>query len=379
MITTKPLDSERYKLIIPVLALALVLTGCDRIPPPLLTESSGVWTSGFPANATIGVSFPQSTSESWDSRKAKFSNSLETAGFTLMMTYADGGVYDQQNQILSMIYGGAKVIIVNAIDGSQLGDQLAAAKQAGITIIAFDRLLTKTPDVDIYITYDRCQAGRNQATSLLEGLAALKGAGPYNIELIAGAIEDGNALVYFNCAMEILQPKIDDGTLIIPSGQLTREQVATVGWRPDNAKKRLGAILSDFYNGASLDGILSPNDTLARAAISALEDASLPIPVVTGQDSEEESVRWVANGLQYSTINNGFDKLVDEVAGIVKQLQQGQEITFTDTTTFDNGVKIVPAYLLDPLIVTQDNVCTAYDPNTGAGKAAAETPLCRGG
>ena len=379
----KFLDSQRTRgaamrrLIIPVLALALVLTGCDYVtPPPLLTESSGVWTSGFPADATIGVSFPQSHHLSREFYMYPFEDGLAAAGFTPIFTFADNGVAGQQMQIQNMIDAGAKVIIVNAIDGSQLGDQLAAAKQAGVTIIAYDRMLTRTPNVDIYIAYDTCQVGKAQATSLLEGLSTRKGAGPYNIELIAGAMDDRNALVFFNCAMEVLQPKIDDGTLRVPSGQTTLEQVQTDGWRHENATKRLGAILSDFYGDTLLDGVLSQYDSISRPIIATIEDAGLPTPVVTGLYSEEESIRWIAEGRQYSTIYLDGSALTSQTINLVKQLQQGDK-PFTDTT-YDNGVKTVPAYLLPPVTVTQENVCTVYDRNTMAGHAAAETPLCKG-
>jgi len=379
----KFLDSERYKLIVPVLALALVLTGCTTSgtadPPEPSTPSDTAPEVGFPADAVIGVSMPQKTSQSWVPAEGMFRDGLKDAGFTPKVSFADGGVIEQQNQIQAMIDAGAKVIIVSPINGSQLGEQLAAAKQAGITVIAYERLLKNTPNVDAYIAYDYCQEGRAQGTALLEGLAK-KGHGPYNIELIAGWPDDVDyAPPLFNCAMEVLQPKIDDGTLKVPSGQLTQAQVGTDGWLATNAKKRLDSILSDFYsNGTLLDGVLSPNDTLARTAITAAEEAGLSIPVVTGRDSEEESIRSIADGKQYSTIYQDDFTLVTETISIVKQLQQGQEIAFTDTTTYDNGVKIVPAYLLPAVIVTQDNICTAYPFDTAPGKAAAATPLCKG-
>jgi len=365
------------------LALALVLTGCASLgtsePSEPPTPPSTAPEVGFPADAVIGVSFPQKTIAAWSLPEIFFNDGLKDAGFKPKVVFADaGGVQQQQEQIQSMIDAGAKVIIVSPIDGSRLGEQLASAKQAGITVIAYERLLTGTPDVDMYIAYDNCQVGTVQGTALLEGLAK-KGPGPYNIELIAGASEDGSSLVFFNCAMEVLQPKIDDGTLRIPSGQTTMQQVRTEGWLAANAQIRIETILSDFYSdGTKLNGILSPNDTLARAAITALEDASLPIPVVTGQDAEEESIRLIAEGRQHSTVFLDDFTLVTQTISLVKQLQQGQEITFNDTTTFDNGVKVVPAQMLAPMLITQDNICTALDLYSAAGRAAAETPLCKG-
>jgi len=369
-----------------------MLTGCGSSPAapattstsdtaqaPATTDTSAAPAAGFAADATIGVSLPQKTSENWVLAEGLFNDGLTAAGFKPMVSFADGGVTEQQNQIQAMITQGAKVIVIGAIDGSQLGTQLAAAKQAGITIIAYDRLLTNTPDVDMYVAYDNCQVGTLQGQALLDGLAAQQGASPWNIELIAGSPDDANSTPFFQCAMNVLQPKIDDGTLKIPSGQVSQTQVATDGWLAANVQKRFDAIMSGFYNsGTPLNGILSPNDTLARAAVTSVENAGLPDPVVTGQDSEVESINWIADGKQYSTINKDTNTLVAQVIKIIQQLQQGQDIQYNDTTSYNNGVKVVPAYLLTPVIVTKDNLCTAYDPSTAAGQAAAATSMCKG-
>ncbi|MCL2783664.1 MAG: sugar-binding protein [Propionibacteriaceae bacterium] len=369
-------------------ASALLLTACSSTPTPATSSSdtptdtgssTDVAPAGFAADATIGVSLPQKTSENWVLAEGLFNDGLTAAGFKPMVSFADGGVTEQQNQIQAMIEQGAKVIVIGAIDGSQLGTQLEAAKQAGITIIAYDRLLTNTADVDMYVAYDNCQVGKLQGQALLDGLAATGGSGPWNIELIAGSPDDANSTPFFQCAVNVLQPKIDDGTLKIPSGQTTQQQVATQGWLAANVQTRFDAIMSGFYtNGTKLDGILSPNDTLARAAVTSVEAAGQADPVVTGQDSEVESINWIAQGKQYSTINKDTNTLVAQVIDIVKQLQQGQTIAYNDTTSYNNGVKVVPAYLLTPVIVTKANLCTAYDPSTAAGQAAAATDLCKG-
>ena len=334
--------------------------------------------TGFPADSTIGVSLPQKTSENWVLAEGYFNDGLKAAGYKPMVTFADGGVPEQQNQIQSMITAGAKVIVIGAIDGSQLGTQLAAAKAAGITIIAYDRLLTNTPDVDMYIAYDPCQVGKLQGQALLDGLAAQQGKSPWNIEMIAGSPDDANSTPFFQCAFNVIKPKIDDGTLVIPSGQTTQDQVATPGWDPKNVQTRFDTIMSGFYTGGKvLNGILSPNDTLARAAVTSALAAGQKNPVVTGQDSEVESVQWIADGKQYSTINKDTKTLVNKVIEVIGTLQQGKTVEFNDTTSYNNGKKVVPAFALTPIIVTKDNLCTTYDPSTGAGQAAAATALCK--
>ncbi|MFZ0529586.1 MAG: sugar-binding protein [Propionicimonas sp.] len=307
------------------------------------------------------MALPQKTSENWVLAEQLFNDGLKAAGYTPSVQFANGGVTEQQNQITAMIEKGAKVLIVGAIDGSQLGTQLAAAKQAGITVIAYDRLLTNTPDVDYYVAFDNFKVGQLQGQSLLDGLAKRAGdKTKWNIELIAGSPDDSNAKVFFDGAMSVLQPKIDDGTLTVQSKQTTFEQVVTQGWKAENAQKRMDTILSGFYQDADLDGILSPNDTLARAAMASVDAANKPLPVVTGQDSEVESVKSIMDGKQYSTIFKDTNKLVAQSITMVNDLQAGKTPEVNDTESYNNGVKVVPSYLLAPVIVTQENAAEVY-------------------
>ncbi|PKQ23831.1 MAG: sugar ABC transporter substrate-binding protein [Actinobacteria bacterium HGW-Actinobacteria-5] len=341
---------------------ALALTGCGggRTEATTSGSASGA-AAGFEANAVIGVAMPQKTSENWVLAEQLFNDQLTAAGFQPSVQFANGGVTEQQNQIQAMIEKGAKVLIVGAIDGSQLGTQLAAAKQAGITVIAYDRLLTNTPDVDYYVAFDNYKVGVLQGTALLDGLKARKGdKSKWNIELMAGSPDDNNAKVFFDGAMSVLQPKIDDGTLTVLSKQTSFEQVVTQGWKAENAQKRFDTILSGFYQKADLDGILSPNDTLARAAMASVDAAGKPLPVVTGQDSEVESVKSIMAGKQYSTIFKDTNLLVAQSIKMVQALQKGGTPEVNDTKSYDNGVKVVPSYLIAPVIVTKDNAAEVY-------------------
>jgi len=326
---------------------------------------------GFEANAVIGVSgLFHCSSESWSLKELLFSESLPAAGFQAIVSSACGAVEHQEN-IELMIANGAKVIVIETWDFPSLAEQLKKASASGTIIIALGWEPVQTQDVDMYIAYDNCRVGELQGTALLEGLDK-KGVGPFNIELIAGTPEDRNSEPFFECAMKVLQPRIDSGDLVVPSGQLSREQVSTEGWLAKNVSARFDTILSGFYaDGTPLHGILSPNDTLGRAAITSVEDAGMPIPVVTGQDSEVESINWIAEGKQYSTINKDTNTLVAEVIKVIQLLQQGKDAPINDTSTYDNGVKVVPAYLLTPMIVTADNLCSAYAAGTAAGDAAA--------
>lgn len=347
-----------------VVAGAFALTGCSSERGGDTGSGSGEETTkGFAADATIGVALPDKTSENWVLAGQLFTDGLEKAGFKADVQYAPASntVAEQQNQIQAMVTGGAKVIIIGAKDGKQLATQVEAARDAGVTVIAYDRLIENTDAVDYYVAFDNFRVGELQGQALLDGLAERAGhEAPYNIELFSGSPDDANSAVFFDGAMSILQPKIDDGTLKVVSGQTEIAQTATEGWKAENAQRRMDSLLTSTYSSETLDGVLSPNDTLARAIITSVQGAGKDVPVVTGQDSEVESVKSIMEGIQYSTINKDTTLLVEQSIKMVGQLQKGEEVDVNDTESYDNGVKVVPAYLLDPIIVTKENALEAY-------------------
>ncbi|MBW1639516.1 sugar ABC transporter substrate-binding protein [Microbacterium resistens] len=351
-----------------VAAGVMALAGCssERGGGSGGTSEGGSETSapaGFEAGATIGVALPDKTSENWVLAGKLFTDGLEEAGFKADVQYAPASntVAEQQNQIQAMVTGGAKVIIIGAKDGKQLSTQVQAAHGAGATVIAYDRLIENTDAVDYYVAFDNFKVGQLQGQALLDGLEARAGhPAPYNVELFSGSPDDANSAVFFDGAMEVLQPKIDDGTLVVASGQTDIKQTATDGWKAENAQRRMDSILTSTYGDKTVDGVLSPNDTLARAIITSVQQAGKPVPVVTGQDSEVESVKSIMEGIQYSTINKDTALLVEQSIKMVGQLQKGEKVDVNDTEQYDNGVKVVPSYLLDPVIVTKENAAEAY-------------------
>lgn len=344
-------------------AAALVLSGCSSRGSS--AESSGSAAAGFPANSMIGVALPAKTSENWVLAGQLFTDGLTEAGFTPNVQYAaaTGTVADQQNQINSMITSGAKVLIIGAADGGQLGAQLQQAHDAGVKVISYDRLITNTPNVDYYVGFNATKVGELQAQSLLEGMKARKPNGPYNIELFSGSPDDANSAIFFNGAMSVLQPKIDDGTLKVVSGQTDIKQTATAGWLAQNAQSRMDTILAANYTDTELDGVLSPNDTLARAILTSVKSAGKPLPIVTGQDSEEESVKSIMAGEQYSTIYKDTRAIVAQSIKTAQALQQGQAPEINDTTSFNNGAKTMQSFLLEPIIVIKENAAQVYANN----------------
>jgi len=347
-----------------VAVAALGLTGCssDNGRGGDAASDSG---SGFDANSLIGVALPDKTSENWVLAGGLFEDGLKEAGFKGDVQYAgaSNAVADQQQQISTMVTNGAKVIIIGAKDGAQLGTQVEQARDAGAIVIAYDRLIQNTDAVDYYVAFDNFKVGQLQGQALLDGLAAkFPDKKSYNIELFSGSSDDANAPVFFKGAMDVLQPKIDDGTLKVVSGQTDIAQTATDGWKPENAQRRMDTLMQGTYQSEAVDGVLSPNDTLARAIITSVKDAGqAELPIVTGQDSEAASIPLIMSGEQYSTIYKDTRELVKTAIGMAETLQKGDK---PDTTTdTDNGNVKVPTLYLDPVIVTKENAAEAYANN----------------
>ncbi|MDQ1549022.1 MAG: putative multiple sugar transport system substrate-binding protein [Microbacteriaceae bacterium] len=359
------------KIAITTVALAgvalLALSGCStRAATP---GSSGA-AAGFKAGSSIGVALPDKTSENWVLAGKLFEDGLAKAGFKADVQYAPATntAAEQANQVSAMITKGDKVVVIGAKDGKQLGPQTAAAAANGTKVIAYDRLIEDTKNVDYYVAYDNEKVGELQGKALLDGLAArFPGVKPWNIELFSGSPDDANAPVFFNGAMKVLQPKIDDGTLKVVSGQTAIKATATAGWLAQNAQTRMDTLLAGNYSSAALNGVLSPNDTLARAIITSIHAAGKDTPtqpVVTGQDSEKASIPLIMSGVQYSTINKDTTKLVAQTIKMIQDLAAGKTPP-TNSTAYNNGVKVVPTYLLPPELVTKDNAAKSYanDPN----------------
>lgn len=310
---------------------------------------------GFAADAAIGVSLPWLGTQNWKEADTMFQEELAAAGFTPIVQAADNKVAQQQQQIEAMIEQGAKVIVVGPIDGTQLGSVLEKAAAEGVYIIGYDRMIENTEAVDGVVQFGSIRTGELQGQALLDGLAAEKGEPPYNIELFAGGPADPNAQLFFDGAMTVLQPKIDDGTLVVVSGQTDFTQAATQDWDNGKAQARMDSILAGNYADKEIQGVLSPNDGIARAIITSAEQAGQAIPVVSGLDAENESIVWIAQGKQYSTVAKPTQDLVAATIEIIKSLQAGDGMP-EPSETIDNGVREVGVYALEPVVVTQANL-----------------------
>ncbi|QWW19122.1 sugar-binding protein [Schaalia sp. 19OD2882] len=312
-------------------------------------------TTGFPADSTVGVALPWLGTQNWKEAETMFNEQLTAAGFKPLVQSADQKVPQQQQQIEAMIEQGAKVIVVGPIDGTQLGSVLDKAKEAGVAVIGYDRLIENTASVDAVVQFGSVRTGELQGQSLLDGLKAKKGNGPYNIELFGGGPADPNAPNFFKGAMSVLKPKIDDGTLKVVSAQMDFTQAATPDWDNAKAQSRMDSLLSGFYADKKIDGVLSPNDGIARAILTSAEQAGQELPVVTGLDAENESVVSIWQGKQYSTVAKPTQDLVVKTVELIQALQKGEALP-EPTERANNGKVDVAVYALDPIVVTKDNV-----------------------
>ena len=318
------------------------------------TEAPAAEYPGFEDGATIGVSLPWLGTQNWKEAEEMFTEQLKDAGYNPIVQAADQKVTQQQQQIESMIENGAKVIVVGPVDGSQLGSVLEQAKAAGVYVIGYDRLIENTTGVDGVVQFGSVKTGELQAEALLAGLQEKKGDKPYNIELFGGGPADPNAPNFFTGAMSKLQPLIDDGTLVVVSGQTDFTQCATPDWDNAKAQQRMDALLAGNYSDKEIDGVLCPNDGIARACITACENAGQEIPVVSGLDAENESVEWVWAGTQYSTVAKPTEDLVAKTIEIIDSLKNGNGMPATQVNV-NNGQIDVLVYELPPVVVTKEN------------------------
>lgn len=321
----------------------------------------------------IGVAMPTKSSERWIQDGDAVKEQLEEQGFTVDLQYAEDDIPTQVSQIENMITKGAEALIIASIDGTTLTSVLQDAADADIPVIAYDRLIRDTENVDYYASFDNFKVGQQQAWSVLNGLGLteldgtpIEGApaGPFNVELFAGSPDDNNATFFWNGAMDVLEPLIDEGVLVVKSGQTEFEQAAILRWDGEVAQERMENILTSTYSdGSQVNGVLSPYDGLSRGIISALTDAGYAVgegwPIISGQDAELDSVKAINSGEQFATIFKDTRNLAEVAVEMATALLNGEEPEVNNTEDYDNGVKVVPSYLLDSEIVVKDNIISA--------------------
>lgn len=345
-----------------VILLILTFANCREGVPiaagtPELSAPVTPAISATPEAVRVGVSLPEEAVGYLAKDADMITELLEAKGYTVDIQYAERDVDTQISQIEAMMDAGCKVLIIDAIDGVTLEDVLAEAKAAGVTIIAYDRLICYTQDVDYYVTFD--WAGKAQGRYIEDALGLKDSKGPFNFEIFTGDLNDGNVGIYYYGAMDILQPYIDNGQLVVPSGQIEIQYVGTKDYTAENAQTRMASILATYYTSEKLDVVLSPIDDISQGIVRALKDAGYgtdekPYPVLTGLDCEIESVRLILEGSQSMSVFRDRYILMAKVAEMVVAALTGGEVPVNDA--YDNGVKQVPTFVCEPAVLTKDNI-----------------------
>jgi len=316
----------------------------------------------------IGIAMPTHSDESWIRHSNFTQDFLKELGYTNFdEQFAEDVVATQVSQIENMITKGADVLIVAPIDGSALTDVLAKANKQGIKVIAYDRLIMNTEYVDAYVTFDNEKVGVAEAEYVVEKLGLAEGKGPFNVELFGGSADDNNSYFFYDGAIKVLQPYIDNGQIVVKSGQFGIEQCGIQGWDGAVAQARMDNLLTAYYSdGSRVDAVISPYDGLSIGILASLKNvgygtAEKPLPIITGQDAEVASIISIINGEQTQTVWKDFREPAKQCAKMVDALLKGTEVPCNDTTTYDNGVKVVPAFLCEVTSVDIENYMELFE------------------
>ncbi len=348
---------SRVALIGAGLALA---AACGQSSNGTSTSSSGSAAANANKGATIGISMPTKVSERWIADGDNMVKQFQAAGYKTDLQYGDNVPENQIQQLEGMITKGEKLLVVAAIDGSSLTSVLQQAKTAGIKVISYDRLIRGTDAVDYYASFDNFKVGVVQGGYIVDKLGLKDGKGPFNIELFAGSPDDNNAKFFFDGAMSTLKPYLDSKKLVVQSGQTAYNQVGTLRWDGGVAQSRMDNLLSKSYTSARVDAVLSPYDGISIGILSSLKGVGYgsptkPLPVVTGQDAEVASVKSIIAGEQTQTVYKDTRELAKVAVNMGQAALTGSKPEINDTKTYDNGVKVVPAFLLQPVSVDKSN------------------------
>ncbi len=359
---------KKTKLVAAIAGAALLVGGLAACSSTK-TATPAATGSAASAGGLIGIAMPTKSLQRWNNDGAHLDELLKAAGYTTSLQYADNKVDQQITQLQNMINQNPKVLIIASIDGTALGPVLATAKAKNIKVIAYDRLINGTKDVDYYATFDNYKVGQLQGQYIVDTLGLAAGKGPFNLEPFAGSPDDNNAKFFFAGAWDVLKPYVDSGKLVVPSGKVPASdaewtKVGIQGWATATAQSEMDNRLNSFYTGGKkVDVVLSPNDSLALGIEQSLDSHGYKVgsdwPLVTGQDADQANVKNMLAGMQAMTVWKDTRTLGDQVAKMVDQIVKGQTVTVNDTKTYNNGKIVVPSFLLPPQVVTKADVKTA--------------------
>lgn len=304
----------------------------------------------------IGVAMPTKDLQRWNQDGENMKKQLEKAGYEVDLQYAGNDVATQVSQVENMVSGGCQVLVVASIDGESLGTPLKAAEEQNIPVISYDRLLMNSSAVTYYATFDNHLVGQKQGEYIVDALDLKNAAGPFNMEIFTGDPGDNNVNFFYGGAMEVLQPYIDSGKLVVQSGQVKKEEVATAEWSAEKAQARMDAILASNYANKQLDVVLCSNDSTALGVENSLAaNYTGKYPIITGQDCDKPNVKNMVSGKQAMSVFKDTRKLAEQTVKMVDAIMDGKKAETNDNESYNNGSGIIPSYLCEPTVVTVDN------------------------
>ena len=331
--------------------------GSDAAAPAATDDAAPAADTSAGGGKKVGVSMPTKDLQRWNQDGSNMEAKLKEAGYEVDFQFASNDVQTQLGQVENMISSGCNVLVIAAIEGSSLGEALGQAKEAGIPVIAYDRLLMDSDAVSYYATFDNYKVGTVQGTYVKDTLDLDNAEGPFNIEFTAGDPGDNNAGFFFNGAYDVLKPYIESGKLNVVSGQKTFEEVATPSWATETAQSRAENILSSYYaDGTNVDVWLCSNDSTALGVENALAaNYNGNYPIITGQDCDIENTKNMIAGKQSMSVFKDTRTLADQVVKMVGQILSGQTVDVNDTNTYNNNVITVPSFLCEPVFADANN------------------------
>ena len=263
---------------------------------------------------------------------------------------------EQVAQVGEALKNNPRCVVIGAIDSSAFVEVLEDAKTRNIPIIAFDRIIFNTDAVTYYASYDNDAVGEAQALYFETVLNLRNGGGPYNIEFFAGGTTDNNSHIFLKNIMNIFEPYLKNGQLVCRSGQTAFDDVTVKDWYAENARPRIKELLSKYYNGETLHAVISPNDEIAGVILEEFRREGRPLPLICGLDADPVALDRIRRGQQTFTVAKDPEVLTLKCFRMVKAVVDGTVPDINDVKTYDNGVKVVPAYLCTPQIIDKSNI-----------------------
>ena len=335
-------------------------------------STSDTGDSGSTGGQKVGIAMPTQSLERWNRDGSYLDEQFKSAGYETILTYSDNDTNRQVNDIQNMIAEDVDLLVIAAIDGEALNTVMNEAGEAGIPVIAYDRLIMND-NASYYVSFDNYTVGTLQGQYVVDTLDLDNAAGPFNIEFTAGDPADNNATYFFNGAMDVLKPYIESGKLNVVSGQTDFDTVATAAWDSQTAMERAQNILASYYaDGTQVDVWLCSNDSTALGVAQAIQSdyAGSNQPIITGQDGDEANLKNLVDGLQSMTVYKAVANEAVVTLDLGKAILNGDTVddslitnsgwefdcAYDTESYFTSDGNNCPSFLLVPDVVTKDNM-----------------------